>query len=211
MFKSNQKIDTAFDFKQSEAKIIVDLWCKENKKTLVRYLDGGASGYAFLLEDEVVIKVTSSMGEAVYAYEAMQESPEGYVPIYSVEMIKPERFIVTMKFLDIEPKTKSLAERLFYSLDTNGYAITSDIEDIEHLIQTETEYDIYCDLHAAVMNCPQFPMVDVHEDNIGFCNDTFSFLVFDQFFVSFSKAEYLQRIEQSTIQDIFLQLEKQTA
>lgn len=165
----------------SMAKEAIDSWAKSNDINNIEYLDSGAWGHAFKFNGDRVVKITVSVEEALFAYEAMFESPNGYVPIHSVEKVNDTVFIIVMDLLN---RPEDLLQHL-YDLDL----IIDDAEyeyhkqqicELEHIIHDKTVRKLFRDIHDIVNESNKFRMTDIHADNIGFDFDTGEVLIFDQ-------------------------------
>lgn len=163
------------------AEEIIHNWAVIKNRKIIKYIDSGAWGHAFLLDDRQVVKVTISMEEAVFAYDAMHEAPEGYVPIHSVEMINESVFIILMDYLNIPKDFLELATELDSILDRQFFVYHSDpIHEVEHLIVHDEMAQLFLDIHAIVNENPKFKMADIHAGNIGLDFDSGEVVIFDQ-------------------------------
>lgn len=181
---------------------IANKWASFYNHSIESPLGFGSWGRAYLLEDGTVLKVTTSLGEAAFAYEAIAEAPEGYVPIHSVEKVNSTIFVITMDYVDQPDFLKDLCIILDNFIEEHDILFSECPSQYEHHLEEEEVVQLYWDLHYIATNNPKFPMKDIHFGNVGLDSETGDLILIDQLFEHFSKAEYLQRIETIQLENI---------
>lgn len=178
---------------------IATAWCKKNKKVLSSPLGFGAAGHAFLLEDDTVLKVTLSLTEAAFSYDAMYEAPDGFVPIHSVEKANDTIYLILMDYLEQPENLISLGIELDNFIDENELNYMEDPKTYSKQIESEQVRELYIDLCTIAQNDDRFPMLDIHFGNYGLDMETGELLLFDQVYHSIFESSFLGIIPEANI------------
>lgn len=167
-------------------------WAKFYDTEMVEYLDSGAFGHAFKIKDNKVIKITTSLEEALFAYEAMFEAPDGYVPIHSVEKINDTVFIIEMDYLNRPEYFLEILDEIDAAVDRLDFLFHEDpFQRVECQLETDEVVQTFIDIYDIVNESKKFVMTDIHADNIGLDCETGEVVIFDQ---PFHKPSDLQKI-----------------
>lgn len=188
-----ERIENGNLITKEEALNIAKSWCDKNEVAFVRYIDSGGFGHAFEIENSKVLKITSSLGEAAFSYDASNEEINGYVKTYSVQRLNNKLFFIVMDLLNMDSNVQEASNGLFEVINQIDHDILSD-EDISHLLSDEENVILEDIKTTMIENKSNFQMLDVHEENIGYDDYTSSYVIIDQFHLNFSREEYLQKI-----------------
>lgn len=178
---------------------IANTWCKKNNKVLSSPLGFGAAGRAFLLEDETVLKITLSLTEAAFSYDAMYEQPDGFVYTHSVEKANDSIYIILMDYLEQPEFLTSLGIELDNFVDENEINYMENPSIYIDQIETKDVQQLYSTICSIAQNNVLFPMLDIHFGNYGLDIETGELTLFDQVYADVSVSTYLQLIPEANI------------
>ncbi len=175
---------------------ISEYWAKENNTNIIKFIASGEWGQAYQIEDNKVLKVTVGIEEAAYAYEAMLNKPKGYVSIYDVKKINESVFIIVMDLIEQPKYLMEMVKEIDDILDSHSLEVKSDPKSCEDLIENDETLDILFQLNEIATGDNNFPMNDIHYENVGFKLGTTEIIIIDQMFENLDKNFYQEKIKQ---------------